>query len=394
MRWKLSLAVWAAAVIGVPAGVCAVYNCCTGLLREDFNTTVSLYLSMVSIMVTIFLTWYVYRSEQRRNELAAKREEEDAKRMVVAVLWIGLRQIIYRTGGYLKITDELIHAAASASRSLSIEQSQTLNECMYQLQNIGDTELNDWSEAHEKAWQFALTFLPEPAELFQERILETKNWEWLVGGAIRELLASLGSPFASRPEIVQDRNGQAVFQEYEPGRYRVWAEDGRVLLDGAVQGEDVLDGYAEIYDRFEHRRYLGQYMDSYRHGYGIEYFKDEDENIDYISKEGQWKKGELVDGIVYHVLLNDSESEEEEEGEPYHRSPYDWILQLETPERVQANVDYFPPFRMCDVQMVQGEVRVIEESIQTVEEFCENWKPHTQPIGPSLFERREGHVKS
>lgn len=174
MRWKLSLAVWAAAVIGVPAGVCAVYNCCTGLLREDLNTTVSLYLSMVSIMVTIFLTWYVYRSEQRRNELAAKREEEDAKRMVVAVLWTGLRQIIYRTGGYLKITDELIHAAASASRNLSIEQSQTLNECMYQLQNIGDTELNDWSEAHEKAWQFALTFLPEPAELFQERILETK----------------------------------------------------------------------------------------------------------------------------------------------------------------------------------------------------------------------------
>ncbi len=91
MRWKLSLAVWAVAVIGVPAGVCAVYNYCTGLLREDLNTTVSLYLSMVSIMVTIFLTWYVYRSEQRRNELAAKREEEDAKRMVVAVLWTGLR---------------------------------------------------------------------------------------------------------------------------------------------------------------------------------------------------------------------------------------------------------------------------------------------------------------
>lgn len=204
---------------------------------------------------------------------------------------------------------------------------------MCRLQNIGDTELDDWSEAPEKAWQFALNYLPESTELFRERILETKNWEWLVGGEIRELLTSLGSPLAPRPEISQDRNGQAVFQEYEPGRYRVWAEDGRLLLDGAVQGEDVLDGYAEIYDRFEHRRYLGQYMDGYRHGYGIEYFTDEDENM-----------------------------------------------------------DYFPPFRMCDAQMVGGEVQVIEKSIQTIEEFCENWKPHTRPIETSLDNGKHARV--
>lgn len=373
-------------MIGVPAGACVVYDYCTGLLRADLNTTASLYLSMVSIMVTIFLTWYVYRSEQRRNELAAKREEEDAKRMVVAVLWTGLRQIIYRTGGYLKITDELIHAAASASRNLSIEQSQILSECMCRLQNIGDTELDDWSEAHEKAWQFALNFLPEPAELFRERILETKNWEWLVGGEIRELLASLGSPLAPRPEIFQDRNGQAVFQEYEPGRYRVWAEDGRLLLDGAVRGEDVLDGYAELDEAFGQKRYCGHYRDGYQHGYGVEYLIDE--NIIIITQEGQWEKGKLVDGMIYHVVLEDSEEDDEEEdGEPRHRSPYDWILQFEDPEKVRVNMECFPPFRMCDVQMIGGEVQVIENSIQTIEEFCENWKPHTQPIEPSIFER-------
>lgn len=396
MIWKLSLIVWAVGVIGFPAIVCVGYDYYTGLLREDLNTTVSLYLSMVSIMVTIFLTWYVSRAEQRRSKLEAKREEEDAKRMVAAVLRTGLRQIVYHAGGYLKITNELLHTAAIASRNLPMEQSQLLSEFMCTLQNIGDTELDDWGEANEKAWQFALNFLPEPTELFQKRILETKNWEWLLEGKIRDILVLLGSPLDPRPEIIQDESGQAVFQEYMLGRYWVWAEDGRMLLDGIVQGEDVLEGYAELEDGVDHKRYCGQYLDGYRHGYGVEYFTDGDIEgvIEHISKEGKWEKGELVDGIIYHVVHDDSEDDEEEYGETYHRSPHDWIFQLETPEKVRVNMDYFPPFRMCDVRMIHGKVQVIEESMQTIEDYCKNWKPHVRPLIPSVFEEGDSCVKS
>lgn len=386
--WKLTLAAWLAAVLGLPAVACAGYGVCTGRLSGDLNTAVSLYLSMVGIMVTIFLTWYVYRSEQRRNEREAKREEEDAKRMVAAVLRTGLRQAIYCAGGYLKITDELLRATTPAGRSLSVKQAQDLSEFMRTLQSIGDTELDDWCDAGEKAWRFALRFLPEPAELFRERILETKNWEWLVGGSARELLESLGSPLDPQPEIFLDKSGHMVYQEYLPGRYRVWAEDERVLLDGAVEGEEVMDGYAELRDRPDRQRYCGHYLDGCRHGAGVVYYSDGE--IECISREGLWKKGELFNGMIYHVVHDDSEDDEEICGEPYRRSPYDWIFQLETPERVQANVECFPPFRMCDVRIVHGRVQVIEDSMQTVEEFCENWRPHTQPMPPSMFEEEGG----
>lgn len=382
MKWRLSLITWVVAIIGLPAGACAIYDYYTGLLMGDLNTTASLYLSMVSIMVTMFLTWYVYRIEQRRDAIEAKREEDDAKRMVATVLWTGLRQVVYHTGGYLKITNELLRETAPASRSLSIEQAQTLNEYMRTLQNIGDTELEDWGEANEKAWNFALRFLPEPAVLFHQRILEAENWEWLVRGEIRELLEVLGAPLSVEPELCRDREGRPVYQEYMPNRYQVWAADGRLLLDGVVQGEDVMDGYAELKEPFDRRRYCGYYQNGYQNGYGVEYF-DHDET-DAVSKEGLWKDGELYDGMIYQVMLDNSE-DDEEDGEPYHRSPYDWILQFATPEIVRANVDCFPPFQMCNVRMIRGNVQVVEESIQTVEKFCKNWRPRTQPMSPSAF---------
>ncbi len=392
MNWKLKLAISVAAIIGLPAGLCALYNAFTGLLNNELNTTISLYLSMVGIMVTVFLTWYVYRSEQRRNEITAKQEEADARRMVAAVLRSGLYQAIYRTGGYLKITDELLHATAPASRGLSIGQTQTLADCMRILQNIGDTELEDWGEANEKAWSFALRFLPEPMELFQKRILETKNWEWLVGGEIRDLLAALGTPLASPPEICQDQNGKPVYQEYEPGRYRVWTADGRLLLDGIVRGEWVIDGYAELKGPFDRYQYHGQYRDGRRNGYGVEYFTDGDKNT--VSKEGHWKDGKLFDGMIYQVMLEepDDDADEEEYTESYDLSPYDRIQQFETPEHVLANVDCFLPFRMCNIRMVQGEIQVIEDSIQTVEEFCANWTPRMQPAPPSAFPQNADRV--
>lgn len=389
MKWILSLIAWVWVIMGLPAGMCAVYNYYTGLLEADLNTTVSLYLSMVSIMVTVFLTWYVYRSDQRREEKAANRAREDAKCMVTAVLRTGLHQVIYRTGGHLKITDELIRLAVLASKGLPIEKARTLMDYMRTLQNIGDTDLDDWDEANEKAFRFALTFLPEPTKLFRERILEAKNWEWLVRGDAQELFVLLDSPLDSPPEIIKDKKGLPVYQEYEPGRYRVWAKDGRVLLDGSFRDEDVLDGYAELRDGTKHQLYRGQYLNGYRHGYGIEYFTDEEKNEDYISKEGIWKRGKLYNGIIYCVVLDD----EKDNGEYYSRSPFDWVFQLETPEKVRANMDCYPPFRMCDVQMIDGEVQVLKESIQTVDDFCQNWKAHTRPLAQLAFERKELYVE-
>ena len=384
-KWNLTLLVWALLILGLPALLCAAYRQTTGLQRDGLNTVVSLYLAMLGIMVTVFLTWYVYRTEQRREEKTTQREEEDARRMIAAVLRDGVAQAVHHSAGFHKIADVLIQMMAPAIRSLSIEQAQLLSDCMRSLQGIGDAELDDWDEANTQAWQFALRFLPEPAELFEDRLMETQNWEWLISDDLRELFAALGAPLEAAPAICTDKDGQRVYQQVAPHRYRVWASDGRLLLDGRAEGLEVMEGYAELQEEGVAYLYRGHYLNGFRHGYGVQYFARD--SMGPIAKEGFWQRDKLFHGIIYQVALEDDVEPDEDEDEafPYNPSPYGWINQFRNPAHAQSEASYMPPFRVCNVRMVQGEVQVIQESIQTVEEFSEHWQPRTEPLPPSTF---------
>ena len=373
MKWKITF--WTLAIVFLPFGFCWTYDALTGLLRGDLNTALSLYLSLVGIMVTSFLTWYIYRIERRREEKAAAGEEQAAKRTVAALLRAGVFQAIFRTGAYIQISDEVLRQVTPASRSLSLEQMTELTTVMKTLQSIGDAELKvDRWEAGEAADRFTQSFLPPPVALFRERMLEVSNWEWLVEEPVRGLLAALGTPLANRPSVCIDANGQPVFQALDKGRYRLWTQDGRMILDGVVRCEEVEDGYAELSvgsDRF----YCGNFKDGRYHGHGVEFFSDIEGGV--VSKEGEWADGKLVNGIIYQAVLDDPTDDDEEEGEPYAHSPFEFLCQLSDPEAVRLNADCMLPFHMCNLKVTNGVPQVIEESVQTVEEFCEHWQPRT-----------------
>ncbi len=381
MRWKFTVLLWCLAILALPLGGCVLYDGLTGMLRRDLNAAVSLYVSLVGIMVTAFLTWYVYRAEHRREEAAARKEEEDAKRTLAVLLRTGVSQAIFPGGSCIQISDELLRMVTPASRRMSLEQMTALTSAMQTLKNVGEVELQEgrW-EACEAAGEFASSFLPPPCALFPERMREVENWEWLVEGPLREVFQALGTPLASRPPECGDKQGRPVFAHRGGGRYQVWSAEGRMVLDGIVSDGEVAEGYAELKLRSD-RDYCGHFRDGQMEGEGVEFFSEAEERV--VAREGQWAGDELVDGTIYQAMLDDAPKEEED---PDHRrSPYEWLFQFADPSWVRANEAYMPPFRMCNVRVTDGELQVIEESIQTVDEFCEEWRPRLlempRPIG-------------
>jgi len=360
---KRYLALWAAAIVLLPLGACLCYDGFTGALRRELNTAAGLYLALVDILTAAFLSWLIYFLEQERIKRAERQEEEDARRMLLALLKAGLPQTIYRTGHYIQISDEFLRLVTPASRSLTMEETTLLTDMMETLQSIGRTELDEdaW-EAGEQAARFAAEFLPGPCRVFRSRMLEVKNWQWLVEeGPQRAMLARLGWKLEPRPQVCVDDKGRSVFQDMGGGRYKVWTAEGRMVLDGVVEDGEVEDGYAEL-NMSRDRYYCGQFKKGRPDGKGTEYFSETD---GVISREGLWSDGELTQGKAYQVLLEDDGELDE------------YLTQLDGPEAVRANEDCFPPFKMCDIEIKDGKAGVIRGSEQSPDEFCAKWSPRT-----------------
>lgn len=382
MKWKLTILLWWLAIFTLPLGACALYSALTGLLRQDLNAAVSLYVSLVGIMVTVFLTWYVYRIERRREEEAARKEEEDAKRTIAVFLRTGLFQAVFSCGNYIRISDEILRMVTPASRHMPLDLMAALTSAMQTLKSIGEEELKeDGREACEAAQDFARSFLPDPFPLFPGRMREVENWEWLVEGPLRKVFQALGAPLDPRPQVCKDKGGQPVFSDCGNDRYQVWSSEGRMVLNGVVSGGEVSDGYAELSVSSD-RYYCGHFKDGWFDGEGVEFFSDTEDGV--VSREGEWAHGELVNGTIYQAVLDDP-LEADEEDPDYRRSPYEWLHQFPDPSWVMANQVYMCPFRMCNVRVTGGVLQVVEESIQTVDEFCGSWNPKImempRPIG-------------
>lgn len=119
-----------------------------------------------------------------------------------------------------------------------------------------------------------------------------------------------------------------------------------------------MEGTAKIFSEDGYLEFEGSFVDGKRCGEGIEYIDD-----DKKGKEGEWKAGQLINGIIYDVILDI-------EGKLF----LDSISQIDDPVLLYDLKKYSEEIKIGNVEVVNGQIKVIESSVKTVNDFLANNK--------------------
>ncbi|SFL42294.1 hypothetical protein [Halanaerobium salsuginis] len=101
---------------------------------------------------------------------------------------------------------------------------------------------------------------------------------------------------------ILNRDGNVILEKGND-LFRVYDGEGQKICEAEFDEQGIVEGEAKIFNFEGTLIYDGDFANHQRNGQGVEYLYDR-----IKTKEGTWQDGELVDGVIYNVLLNDEET--------------------------------------------------------------------------------------
>lgn len=324
----------------------------------------SLYLSLLGVIATVVLAYFIYRLE-RNNENRAEREEiRRVKRMLSVLLEAGFQRAFisqlddeWEYFDFVRITETHIGMIASIGHLLSEEQFLYLNKIMETLKDIADNEKNgDCGEAKISVERLMriITVPVYPMYIFYMKDLKT------IYDVLNEQTFEIINIISNQDNGEKffygnkyDSDGNIMFKNFPDNRFKVYDKNGKIICDALFDETGILKGTAKIFSEDGYLKFDGAFANGKRSGVGIEYLMNGENG-----KEGEWQVDQLINGIIYDVLLDG-------EDEVF----LDSIKQVDDPFTRYDLERYSEELKVGDVKVVNGQLEVIKNSIKTADEF-------------------------
>jgi len=289
-----------------------------GLGREFFaeiqlNSYLSLYLSIISIMVSAIIAISLFRFEKDQERREKERQQKQNKEMVfffferaVTQVFNSQQETFWESFDFVDISDSIFGRVNSIKSLMSNEQFMLLNKIIDKLKKIYELERDDNYPVVRPAVDELMELLTIPVyPTFQYHLKQSKPVFDLLNGDTIELYNILApddkAKIYSKDKIL-NRDGNVILEK-EDELFRVYDSEGHKICEALFDEQGIVEGEAKIFDFEGTLVYDGEFANYRRNGQGVEYLYDR-----IKTKEGTWQDGELVDGVIYNVLLNDAET--------------------------------------------------------------------------------------
>ncbi|MBF8436524.1 hypothetical protein I0Q91_05505 [Halanaerobiaceae bacterium Z-7014] len=155
------------------------------------------------------------------------------------------------------------------------------------------------------SFQFQLKKAETVYDLFNERAIVIYN---ILAPDDRQQIYFKDKIFDQNNNLILERDGDKT---------KIFNSDGRQICDAVFDSQGIVKGNAEIFDYEGNLKFEGEFENHQWNGQGVEYLYDR-----IKTKEGTWQEGELVDGVIYNVLLEDEETLFTDEPQFLHQSEH------------------------------------------------------------------------
>lgn len=279
----------------------------------QLNSYLSLYLSIISIMVSAIIAISLFRFEKEQERREKARQQKQNKEMVfffferaITQAFNSQQETFWDSFDFVDINDSIFSRINSIKSLLSNEQFILLNKIIDKFRKIYELERDDNYPVIRPAVDELMELITIPVyPIFQYHLKQSKSVLDLLNENVIELYNILEpddkAKIYSKDKIL-NRDGNVILEK-ENELFRVYDGEGQKICEGEFDEQGIVEGEAKIFDFEGTLVYDGEFDNHQRNGQGVEYLPHR-----IKTKEGTWQGGELVDGVIYNVLLTDAET--------------------------------------------------------------------------------------
>jgi len=279
----------------------------------QLNSYLSLYLSIISIMVSAIIAISLFRFEKEQERREKARQQKQNKEMVfffferaITQVFNSQQETFWDSFDFVDISDSIFGRINSIKSLLSNEQFILLNKIIDKFKKIYELERDDNYPVVRPAVDELMELITIPVySTFQYHLKQSKSVFDLLNKDIIELYNILApddkAKIYSKDKILNHAGN--VILEKENELFRVYDSEGQKICAAEFDEQGIVEGKAKIFDFEGTLIYDGEFANHQRNGQGVEYLYDR-----IKTKDGTWQDGELVDGYIYDVLLTDEKT--------------------------------------------------------------------------------------
>lgn len=336
---------------------------------------VGLYISAFSLATSIFIAVLIYWLQNSNTKREERLRRQKAQLMMYSELESALEGVYMRASGFGGIGTGANTKNIMNTYLVELQDILSPNQfrLLINIVNKIDIEANDTSEDEERGLAARVELIgymrPWLLKIMYSDYVKlfpcVQDYHDMLSRPVFELLQVLGksnASFEAEKEEIYDMNGNLLFVHKDKRAYQIYDGSGLLLLDGTIE-LDIDDEY-RIVDGYEKSEtYTGFYKDGKYCGEGTLYSHDKKK-----LKEGQWKDGELIQGIEYDWLLR---KDEDGEWEPYEQYGED-IIPFMYAQQYIINIG-IENFFIADLR-IDGD-SAEEENVRTLAKFLHDTNP-------------------
>ncbi|MEW8974275.1 MAG: hypothetical protein AB2375_08770 [Tissierellaceae bacterium] len=321
----------------------------------------------MGIIVTTILSIVIYHSET----ITKKKAEEDKIRMTKSslelLLYNGTLKALECSNSkdwiemdnfnFTLVTDKNIDLITDIRHLMNQDQYLYINELFKTLKDMSDLEKSEDYWESRKACEKYIGLITLPVYLLYRHIIKDYSsiYDILNKEAIEifNILSIEDNKQKFFYGIRYNRRKKILFEVLEGYRFKVYDELGNIICDAIFNEDGIIGGRAKIFDEEGFLIYDGSYVGGKRCGQGIEYLFNGRKG-----KEGEWKDNQLVDGVIYDVILDSS-----------NRVFAGSIRQIKHSFDLNNLKENPSAFRVGNIRVKDGQNKVIKKSIKTIPDF-------------------------
>ncbi|PTX16359.1 hypothetical protein SAMN04488598_10732 [Halanaerobium congolense] len=322
----------------------------------QLNSYLTLYLSIISIIVSAIIAISLFRFERQQKRREKEQQQKQNKEMVfffferaITQAFNSQQEIFWNSFDFVDISDNIFSRINSIKSLMNNEQFMLLNKIIDKLKNTYELERDDNYPVVRPAVDELMELITIPVySTFQYHLKQSKSvWDLSNKDTIElyNILAPDDKAKIYSKDKILNKDGNVIL-ETENELFRVFDSDGHKICE------------AKIFDFEGTLIYEGEFENHQRNGQGVEYLYNR-----IKTKEGTRQDGELVDGIIYNVLIWEDKSLFADQ----LCFLADEIYSFSSPESYDG-------LYVCSFSVNNGKRHVIDNSIKPAELAIENFK--------------------
>jgi len=343
------------------------------LEREFFaeiqlNSYLTLYLSIISIIVSAIIAISLFRFERQQKRREKEQQQKQNKEMVfffferaITQAFNSQQETFWDSFDFVDISDNIFSRINSIKSLMNNGQFMLLNKIIDKLKDINELEKNDNYPVVQPAVDELMELITIPVySTFQYHLKQSKSvWDLSNKDTIElyNVLAPDDKAKIYSKDKILNKDGNVIL-ETENELFRVFDSDGHKICEAEFDKQGIVEGEAKIFDFEGTLIYEGEFENHQRNGQGVEYLYNR-----IKTKEGTWQDGELVDGVIYNVLIWEDKS-----------LFADQLFFLADEIYSFSSPESYDGLNVCSFSVNNGKRHVIDNSIKPAELAIENFK--------------------